>query len=70
MQKIEELTLDAIQADAHAKVQDSTILQQQKTINQQEQVLNHQQVLLELLQAQPQKQQRELDKIQETQTNH
>jgi hypothetical protein len=63
MQKIEELTLYAIDADRKIRQLDSTNSLQQQT-------LTRLQVLLEQLQAQLQMQQGELDKLKETQNNH
>lgn len=63
MQKIEELTLYAIEADRKIRQQDSTNHQQQQT-------LNRQQALLEQLQIQLQKQQGELDKLKASVTTH
>jgi hypothetical protein len=70
MQKIEELTLYAIEANRQINAQDSININQQKTITRQQNILDHQQMLLDQMQAQLQKQQGELDKLKETQTAH
>jgi hypothetical protein len=70
MQKIEELTLYAIEANKQIKTQDSINIQQQKTIAQQRQMLDRQQLMLEQLKAQLQNQQGELDKIKASVSSH